>query len=139
MSILQISIRYFSKLRPESSKLRRYLLHKYKTNLNGCHCSMCLNILPECLLEVAHLKPRRTMRSNELLDFNNVELMCRLCHSLYDKGHIGVNYNSKIMANDLLLNYNHLSILQKIGKPFSKYNSENSKFLEWHYLNMFLK
>ena len=102
MSILQISIRYFSKLRPESSKLRRYLLHKYKTHSYGCHCSMCLNIFPECLLEVAHLKPRRTMDSTELLDYNNVELMCRLCHSLYDKGHISVNYNTKINKNIIL-------------------------------------
>lgn len=136
---MKIFIRYFATLRSESSKLRRYLLQQYKTHLNGCHCSMCFSKLPECLLEVAHLKPRNTMKTDELLDFNNVEFMCRLCHILYDRGHISVNNNSQIMANDLILNYNHLTIFQKLGKPYSKYNSVNSKFLEWHYQNIFIK
>jgi hypothetical protein len=92
-------------------------------------------ILPECLIEVAQLKPRNTMSSFDLVDFNNVEFMCRLCHSLYDYGHIGVNYNSKIILSPVLLKYHNLSILDKVGKSYSK----NSKFLEWHYENIFLK
>ena len=139
MKILYLYNRHFSKLRPESSKLRKYLLQQYKTHQHGCHCSMCLHTLPECVLEVAHLKPRNTMSSEELVDFNNVEFMCRLCHSLYDYGHISVNYNAEIISSTLLLKYNHLSIINKVGTLYSKYNSNNSKFLEWHYNNIFLK
>ena len=139
MKILYYFNRCFATIRPESAKLRKYLLEKYKKHSYGCHCSMCLYVFPECLLHAAHLKPRNTMSSTELLDFNNVELMCNLCHSLYDYGHISVNYNSEIILNPLLLKFNHLSIINKVGTLYSKYNSENSKFLEWHYENIFLK
>lgn len=139
MKMLYYYKRYFATLRPESVKLRKYLLEKYKTHSYGFHCSMCLCSFPECLLHAAHLKPRNTMSSNELLDFNNVELMCKLCHSLYDYGHISVNYNAVIISNNLLLKYNHLSIINKVGTLYSKYNLKNSKFLEWHYKNIFLK
>jgi hypothetical protein len=137
--MLRSFYRYFSNVRPESAKLRRYLLDRDKVFNNEYKCSMCLYNFPLSLLHVAHLKPRNTMFTDELLNFNNIELMCKLCHSLYDYGHIGVNYNSIIVANDIILKYDHLCILKNIGQPYCKYNSHNSKFLNWHYENIFIK
>lgn len=125
--------RLFSSKRPESASLRKQLLNKYRSN---CHCSLCMNAFPTELLDMAHLKPRRSIRCNiELKNINNVEFMCKLCHAMYDRGFIGINHSGRIETSTTISN---LNVASMIGQMYSKYNKNNAAFLNWHYFNIFL-
>ena len=132
-------IRTFSTYRPEATKLRKYLITKYKKHSLGCHCSMCMLQFPIELLDMSHLKPRHRLDRLELKNTNNVEFMCKMCHSLFDIGLVGVNYCGIIEFNLTLHNYAGLFIVGKLGTLYSKYSINNATFLEWHYRNIFLK
>ena len=101
--ILRCFIRLLSSKRPESRELRNYLIKKYNSNILEHHCSMCMKQYPLTLLDTAHLKPRYTMSKDQLRDLNNVEFMCKVCHNLYDIGHISIDNKSKIKLTLLLL------------------------------------
>lgn len=131
-------LRYFSSARPECQKFRKYLLNKYIHEYGGCHCSMCLNKLPPELLDMAHLKPRCVLNQAELQNIENVQFLCKMCHSIYDVGYVGVNQQGIIQINNKIIHYN-LLIQNQIGKLYSKYSNHNSQFLDWHYLNIFGK
>lgn len=129
--------RCFSK-RPECANLRKQLLTKYHSN---CHCSMCLCTFPKELLDMAHLKPRRTITCNiERKNINNVEFMCKLCHAVYDRGFIGINTTGRIEISPQISNavLSNLKVASALGQPYSKYNENNAAFLKWHYFNIFL-
>lgn len=130
--------RYFSSFRSECQQLRKYLLKKYRVEYGGCHCSMCLQKLPHELLDTSHLKPRYSLHYDELKNIENVQFFCKMCHSIYDRGYISVN-KSGIIESDNKINQYNLSINKEIGNLYSKYSSNNSHFLDWHYLNIFKK
>jgi predicted restriction endonuclease len=130
--------RYFSSGRSEYNQFRKYLLKKYRVEYGGCHCSMCLNKLPAELLDTSHLKPRYSLTTNEFKNIENVQFFCKMCHSIYDRGYIGVNKSGIIESNNKIDQFN-LSIIKEIGNIYSKYSNNNSYFLEWHYLNIFKK
>jgi predicted restriction endonuclease len=130
--------RYFSSLRPEYAKFRKYLVKKYIHEYGGCHCSMCLNRLPLELLDMAHLKPRYILNLDEIKNIENVQFLCKMCHSIYDRGYVSVNNVGIIESNNSIKNYT-LPILNQVGKIYSKYSNYNSQFLEWHYMNIFKK
>jgi len=128
-----MNLRYLSTIRPECQRLRKYLLEKYTKEHGGCHCSMCLLNIPAKLLDTAHLKPRYTLTSCEQNNQNNVEFMCKLCHSIYDNGLVGVNQLGILETSLTRDTYSRLPILDKIGHIYSKYCIINSVFLDWHY------
>lgn len=129
-------LRYFSTVRPECSRLRKYLIEKYTADYGGCHCSMCLLNLPTNLLDMAHLKPRHVLTHPERKNHNCVELMCKMCHSIYDNGFLGVN-ECGILETKLI--HCRLPIFDKIGHIYSKYCIKNSHFFEWHYKYVYRK
>ena len=131
--------RYFSTIRPEYYKLRKNLLEKYENHLNNCCCSLCCQNLPIELLDMAHLKPRCVLTPTEKMNINNVEFMCKLCHSIYDRGFVGINRNGIIEPSDIVNKYRHLSVVKRFGYTYSKYNPNNAIFLNWHYINIFKK
>ena len=131
--------RYFSSLRPECYKLRKNLLEKYVNHFNNCHCSLCCQKFPNELLDMAHLKPRYVLSSIEKKNINNVEFMCKLCHSIYDRGFVGINQNGIIEPRDIVNNYLNLAVVKQLGCVYSKYNPNNAIFLSWHYMNIFKK
>ena len=128
--------RYFSTLRPECQKFRKLLIKQYNNEYGGCHCSMCLNRLPCELLDMAHLKRRSILTSVELKNMENVQFMCKMCHSIYDHGYVSIN-KLGILENTEKINNYKLPILYQIGKIYSKYSDKNAIFLEWHYINVF--
>ncbi len=128
-----IFCRLFSN-RPECTKLRQILIHKYSGN---CHCSMCMNAFPFPLLDMAHLKPRHTLVSVlERKNIHNVEFMCKLCHAIYDQGFIGIN-STGIIENKPASFLSALHVSRQIGHMYSKYNDHNAPFLNWHYDHIF--
>jgi len=131
-------VRYFSSARPECQKFRKYLLEKYTKEHGFCHCSMCLNKLPPELLDMAHLKPRHVLNEIELKNMENVQFLCKMCHSIYDHGYLGVNQYGFINIHKKIIDFN-LLIHNQMGKLYSKYSNHNSRFLDWHYLNIFGK
>lgn len=131
--------RYFSSIRPECYKLRKNLLEKYVNHFNNCHCSLCCLKFPKELLDMAHLKPRYVLSPIERTNINNVEFMCKLCHSIYDRGFVGINDQGRIEPSDIINKYLNLSVVKQFGYVYSKYNTDNAIFLNWHYMNIFKK
>ena len=131
--------RYFSTIRPEYYKLRKNLLEKYANHLNNCSCSLCCQKFPNELLDMAHLKPRYILSPAEKMNINNVEFMCKLCHSIYDRGFVGITESGIIEPSDIVNKYRNLSVVKQFGYKYSKYNPNNAIFLNWHYINIFKK
>ncbi len=129
--------RYFSSIRPEYYKLRKNLLEKYINHYKHCHCSLCSQNFPIELLDMAHLKRRCVLSPTEKMDVNNVEFMCKLCHSIYDRGFVGINGNGIIEPSYILNKYRNLSVVKQLGYMYSRYNPNNAIFLNWHYMNIF--
>jgi predicted restriction endonuclease len=88
---------------------------------------------------MAHLKPRYVLSSIEKMNINNVEFMCKLCHSIYDRGFVGINESGIIEPSKIVNNYRNLSVVKQLGYTYSKYNPNNAIFLNWHYMNIFKK
>lgn len=115
--------------RNEQKGLRKYLIN----NKTHC-CIICDKLLPLCLLETAHIKPRSIISNNEKKNIINVELMCLYCHTLYDRGFIGIKKG--ILVKSDLLEYN---LDYQFMKPRYVYNKNNSKYFDYHYDNIFKK
>jgi predicted restriction endonuclease len=116
--------------RPEQKKLRTFLINKKEHQ-----CVICERKLPLCLLDAAHIKPRSIISSLERKNINNIEFMCKCCHSLFDKGLIGI-YHGKIYIANEIINFNLVeneNLLRKV------YNNQNSKYFDFHYHNIFKK
>ncbi len=115
--------------RNEQKSLRKYLIN------NKPHsCVMCDKSLPLCLLEAAHIKPRSIITQNEKKNIINVELMCLYCHTLYDRGLIGIKNGILIKSDQLEYNLDY-----KFMKPRNVYNIQNSKYFDYHYYHIFKK
>ena len=131
-----IFCRLFSN-RSECTKLRQVLIHKYSGN---CHCTICMIPFPVQLLDTAHLKPRHNLCSVlERKNIHNVEFMCKMCHSIYDRGFIGVNSNGIIESKHASSFLSTLNVFNQIGRVYSKYSDHNAPFLNWHYDHIFNK
>lgn len=110
--------------RPEQQSLRKQLL------LNNPHCCfLCLNRFPECCLEAAHIKPRNRIEDSDKNNINNVILLCRICHILFDKGYLTI-YNDKVLVSDKLniTNYNLPNYDKKITVT-----KEKEQFFYFHH------
>jgi hypothetical protein len=117
-------------IREEQKTLRNYLI----SNKNHT-CIICDKTLPLCLLETAHLKPRCLITNIELNDTNIVEFMCRYCHSLYDRGYIGI-HNGILLISNCLKQYD-LSL--KDNMIMVNYTDLNKKYFNYHYRYIFRK
>jgi hypothetical protein len=115
-------------IRKEQQLLRNFLITN-KPNI----CIICDKLLPLCLLETAHLKPRCILNHAEKYDKNIVEFMCSYCHNLYDNGFLSVKegllqVSSNIDNYDLTYNKN---------KQIIHYNLYNKKYFIFHYNNIY--
>jgi hypothetical protein len=112
--------------REEQTKLRDYLIK----NKKNC-CCICKKILPLCLLETAHLKPRCLLKKNEIYDFNIVEFMCHYCHKLYDDGYIGIK-NGFLATSNILKNGQYdLDYIENTEIELL-YNNDNKIYFDFH-------
>ena len=111
-------------IRPEQSKLRKYL-----ENNKEHRCIICGEELLIIYLQTAHLKPRSICKEDELNDPNIVQLMCPLCHIAYDLGNIGIN-NGKVEVHDV-----HWVHTKTIGC----YNDDTKEYFDYHFKNIAFK
>ena len=111
-------------IRQEQQLLRNYLIAN-KEHL----CIICDKMLPLCLLETAHLKPRCILNNNEKNDKNIVEFMCRYCHNLYDNGFLAV-YNGLLQVSTFINQYN---LDYNNNKQMHYCNLQNEKYFIFHY------
>lgn len=132
-----LPVRAFSS-RPEAKYLRRMLLARRSGSIQTeCACSLCSWRFPTFLLETAHLRPRHTLHVSERRSIDCVELMCRMCHCIYDNGHAGVHAGGNIVVSGCLHAYPKLPIHQCVGRPYPFYSVRNEKYFRWHYENIF--
>ena len=129
----------YSTTRPEGRHLRSSLIiRRMSEGRHGeCDCSLCSKTYPLFLLETAHLRPRHTLSKPERITLDCVELMCRVCHSIYDNGFVGVDKEGIIGGCKDLNVYGHLPILSRIGTPYPFYNLRNEQYFLWHYEHVF--
>jgi predicted restriction endonuclease len=115
-------------IRLEQQKLRHYLISKYP-NI----CSFCDKNLPYFLLETAHIKPRCLLNYCDKNNYDNVILLCRFCHVIFDKGYISI-YNDKILVSDKLniSEYDLPNYKQK-----TKFTKDKKQFFDFHYNNIY--
>jgi len=135
--MLKTIVRYFSTTRPEAKYLRKKLIQNYEKDHGFCFCSICVEKMPLELLDVSHLCPRNTISANLIREIDNVEFMCKNCHSLWDRGLISVNNNGIITLKNDIFNYSIFHNL--VGKYYSRYSSKNHNYILWHFNNIFLK
>jgi hypothetical protein len=126
------NLHFSSSVLVSQNRLREFLI-KNKNH----ECIICDKRLPLCLLEAAHLKPLSILSKREENNYNIVEFMCRYCHTLYDRGLIGVN-NSVLEKSDKLnlTNYDLVIEEKKIIKAF---NDINFEFFDYHYSKIYNK
>lgn len=117
-------------VRQEQQFLRNYLINNKEHS-----CIICDKILPLCLLETAHIKPRCLLNLYDKCDKNVVEFMCRYCHNLYDNGFLAV-YKGLLKVSILLNQYN-LCYIDNKHIPY--YNLENEKYFVFHYNYIYKK
>jgi hypothetical protein len=98
-------------------------------------CIICDKKLPLCLLEAAHLKPLYCNTHRERNNYNIVEFMCRYCHTLYDRGLIGVNESVLVQSSQLDISKYDLSFPDY--KVIKAYNKMNEQFFSYHYENIY--
>jgi len=139
----RIIIRFFRKYSKihknyelKEKRLEQQSLRKYLLNEKEHKCILCYKILPVCLLETAHIKPRNLLNYTEKYDNNIVELMCRYCHNLYDNGYLGVN-NGLLYVSSFLNNYNDIKYVNT--NEILNYNCKNKNYFEFHYKYIFNK
>ena len=111
-------------IRKEQQQLRNYLIS------NKLHiCIICDKMLPLCLLETAHIKPRCILDNNEINDKNVVEFMCRYCHNLYDNGFLSI-CDGLLQVSSIINTYD---LQYSINKKIKNYNLNNAKYFNFHY------
>jgi len=118
-------------IRDEQQKLRDYLIAN-----NPQTCIICDKYLPLCLLETAHLKPRCIISSESRNDNNLVAFMCRYCHTLYDAGLLGISNNGQLVVSAKLQTDNY-DLNYSVGKQIKCFNSYNSDYFQYHFINIF--
>ncbi len=86
------------------------------------------------MLWCSHIKKRSKCDEEEKRDFNVVVPMCRFgCDELFEKGYIGVDDNGIIIKLKKITNINITNYLNDIiGEKIVPFNSNNSKYFEWH-------
>ena len=124
-------IRRFYSSRPEQKYLRNYLI----TNFDNS-CMLCTKKYPLYVLECCHIQPRRSLAKKYYRDTNNVLLLCKNCHSIFDNGDVGIKYD-KIETNDILKDYPDIDLNYIDNFEFT--SLENEKYLNYHYINIFKK
>lgn len=117
-------------VRQEQQFLRNYLINNKEHS-----CIICDKILPLCLLEAAHIKPRSLLNSYDKCDKNVVEFMCRYCHNLYDNGFLAV-YKGLLKVS-IFINKYDLCYIENKQIPY--YNLENEKYFIFHYNYIYKK
>ena len=135
--MIKLFRRCLSTKRPEAKLLRNKLIEIYHKNYGFCFCSICTQRMPCKVLDVSHLRPRSSLEPNEYRNLENVEFMCKNCHSLWDNGLIGVNNRGFIAIKNEILDFTAFQGL--VGKCYSRSNQYNKPFLVWHYLHIFQK
>lgn len=116
--------------RPEQKKLRTFLINKKEHE-----CVICERKFPLCLLDAAHIKPRAIISLSERKNIDNIHFMCKCCHSLFDKGLVGI-YNGKIHISNEIINFN---LIQNKNLCRKVYNNQNSKYFDFHYHKIYKK
>lgn len=111
-------------IRKEQQQLRNYLISNKKHI-----CIICNKVLPLCLLETAHLKPRCILNNNEINDKNVVEFMCRYCHKLYDEGFLSI-HDGLLKVSTFMKNYD---LNYTTNKKIIYYSLQNEKYFMFHY------
>ncbi len=111
-------------IRLEQQQLRNYLI-------SNCPniCSFCGKKLPYFLLETAHIKPRCLLNYGDKNNYNNVILLCRLCHVIFDRGYISI-YNNKLLVSDKL-NISEYDLPLYTKK--TSFIKEQKTFFDFHY------
>lgn len=117
-------------VRQEQQFLRNYLINNKEHS-----CIICDKILPLCLLEAAHIKPRCLLNLYDKSDKNVVEFMCRYCHNLYDNGFLSV-YKGLLKVS-IFINQYDLCYIENKQIPY--YNLENEKYFIFHYNYIYKK
>ena len=110
----------------EQDQLRSHLIKNKPHN-----CIICNKHLPLFLLETAHIKPRSIIQESERLNKNNIEFMCRYCHTLYDNGFLGV-YNGLLKLSTNLIK-NKYDLNYEYNKIIRSYNLENKEYFDYHF------
>lgn len=114
--------------RPEQKKLRLHLINNYKNE-----CNLCKKEMPEFMLECCHIKPRKDLIKKERYDYNNVFLLCRNCHKIFDEGYAGID-DGIIKYHQYILDYRDLNLDNNL--TINNYE-ESKKFFDYHYKNIF--
>jgi predicted restriction endonuclease len=114
--------------RREQQKLREYLINNYP-NI----CLFCEKKMPYYLLETAHIKPRCQLEYNNMIDYNNIIFLCRICHVLFDRGLIGLYNNELLISSNINLSeYDLHNYKKKLDV------SDNKKiYFDFHYKFIF--
>jgi len=117
--------------RTEQHRLRKFLIENKEHK-----CVICDKKLPLCLLETAHLKPRKDlMNIGELLDSNIVNFFCVYCHKLYDYGYISVE-DGRLKVSESLKNWEDLNY--EDGKAIYIFDDKNRIYFDYHMKIVFL-
>ena len=117
--------------RTEQHRLRKFLIENKEHK-----CVICDKKLPLCLLETAHLKPRKDlMNIGELLDSNIVNFFCVYCHKLYDYGYICVE-DGRLKVSESLKNWEDLNY--EDGKAIYIFDDKNRIYFDYHMKIVFL-
>jgi predicted restriction endonuclease len=87
-------------IRKEQSSLRNLLL----TGNNENMCIFCIRKFPNMLIELSHVKPRCKCNYHEIKDIGNLQLVCRICHRLFDDGLICISSEGKKIKSNTLSN-----------------------------------
>ena len=117
--------------RPEQSALRNHCM------TNRPHtCIICYKQLHECHLETAHLKPRGMLNAMEMADKHVAELMCRLCHPLYDAGMLGVL--SGVLCVSSEYSEGGYDVKYTAGTVIEAYSESNKQYFDYHYANIYI-
>jgi predicted restriction endonuclease len=120
-------VRYMA-TRNEQPYLRNYLLKKYPHV-----CCICNKFFPKFVLECAHIIPRAQICSSKYKDINNVMLLCRNCHKIFDKGCVGVDNNILLFSDDIKT-YEDLNVKDR---HFEYITKDNLKYFNYHFNNIY--
>lgn len=120
-------VRYMSS-RSEQPYLRNHLLK------NNPHvCCICNKFFPTYMLECSHILPRSQLCKSRYRDVNNVMLLCRNCHKIFDKGDAGVSNNVLLFSKDIKT-YEDLNVQDR---EFEYITKDNLKYFKYHFNNIY--